>query len=111
MLFEKCLCTKGQIGSASLAKQVGLGKRGALIRQSTLFGNKGHVARETLLTQGGCTLEAGVSGSEYHNSLHGSATSVLEANDPPARYTSLSRCGGRATSGATGAPQSRITCF
>ena len=76
VLGEEAVRTKRQVGRACLAEQVALGKRRALVGQSALLGDQGHLAGEALLAQGGCALEAGVSGSEYHDALHGSATSV-----------------------------------
>ncbi|WP_249931109.1 hypothetical protein [Ramlibacter sp. 2FC] len=71
LLSEETFRAKGQIGRGCLAEQVAFGKRRALVGQSALIGDKRHAAGEALLAQGGCALEAGVSGSEYHDALHG----------------------------------------
>jgi hypothetical protein len=63
LLSEETFRTKGQIGRGCLAEQVAFGQRRALVGQSALIGDKRHLSGEASLAQGGCALEAGVSGA------------------------------------------------
>ena len=72
MVAEEAFLAKRQICRATLAKQVGLRKRWALIGQCAFVKDERYIAGETLLAQGGCALEAGVPGPEDQDAVHDS---------------------------------------